>query len=454
MTLPALLLMSALGNPGETVLLEFTMPGCVPCRTMQPVVQRLKREGVPVRQVDITRDRTSAARFRVHQVPCFVMMVRGREVDRVVGSTTYHRLVSMTRRGASQRGLAGNVAAAVPSKTVPAVVQPLARPRPAGVAKAPAGVDVRQRALAATVRLRVEDDRGTSYGTGTVIDRHGAEALVLTCGHVFRDSAGKGTIHVDLFVQGSVRTVRGELIAYDAQRDDVGLVSIRPGVRIEPVSVAAATVAPALGQQVFAVGCNRGAGPTVLSGDITGVNRFVGSPNFTVRGRPTDGRSGGGLFTARGELIGLCKWAVSDADEGVYAGLVAVRQQLSKVGLRSLLEPAALVDGGESVESLVPAEPASPLTQVAAPRPSSPVNSLVPVGMKDPRQAEYEAKLQAIEKAYQIAREALEREYHQSADRVAPVEMAITVPGSSSISPTRLAQPGTTIIRGQSSPRR
>ena len=38
-----------------------------------------------------------------------------------------------------------------------------------------------------------------SLGTGTVIDCRQGEALILTCGHIFRDSAGKGRIEVDLF---------------------------------------------------------------------------------------------------------------------------------------------------------------------------------------------------------------------------------------------------------------
>ena len=46
--------------------------------------------------------------------------------------------------------------------------------------------------LAATVRLRVEDAQGRSFGTGTIIDARSGEALVITCGHLFRESKGKG----------------------------------------------------------------------------------------------------------------------------------------------------------------------------------------------------------------------------------------------------------------------
>ena len=256
MTLQALLLLTALSSPGETVLLEFTTAGCAPCRAMQPVVQRLQRENYPVRQGNIAIDRQLASRFRVYQVPCFVMVVNGREVERVVGATSYQRLVSMLRTGTKQ----ALSAPAEPRVSVPASIQPpTIRPaetlvRPTSVVTPRVSVSPQQRALAATVRLRVEDAGGTSFGTGTVIDTHGSEALVLTCGHLFRDSRGTGQIHVDLFVNGTTRTVRGELIAYDAQHDDVGLVSIQPGINMVPVAVAPASVNAGNGQQVFAVG--------------------------------------------------------------------------------------------------------------------------------------------------------------------------------------------------------
>ncbi len=82
--------------------------------------------------------------------------------------------------------------------------------------------------------MRVEDPDGRSCGSGTIIDSRGDEALVLTCGHLFRDSQGKGRITVDLFGSGEPQQVAGRLVSFDLTRD-VGLVAIRtPG----PVAVA------------------------------------------------------------------------------------------------------------------------------------------------------------------------------------------------------------------------
>ena len=419
-TLQAWVLLTALSSPGETVLLEFTTTGCVPCQAMQPVVQRLQREGLPVRQINIAADRQTASRFRVYQVPCFVMVVDGREVDRVVGATTYNRLVSMVRAGSRAPVLATGPRAV--SQPQPVTLPGETLVRQTSAVTDGASLSPQQRALQATVRLRVEDSRGISYGTGTVIDTHGAEALVLTCGHIFRDSQGSGTIHIDFFVQGKTHTVQGELIAYDAQRDDVGLVTIRPGIGITPAAVAPSGVTVAKGQKVFAIGCNRGAGPTILSSRINGVNRFLGSPNFTVQGRPSDGRSGGGLFTEQGQLIGVCKWAVTDADEGVYAGLLAVQGQLATAGLKSLFEVAAVRDSRVMPATVTRSEPAAAgLSSLsAAPRPSLGPKMPATINPGNARQAEYAAKLQALERAYEISRKSLRQEYQKSLSSTPP----------------------------------
>jgi hypothetical protein len=145
------------------------------------------------------------------------------------------------------------------------------------------------------------------------------------------------------------------------------------------------------------------------------VNRFIGSPNYTVPGRPLDGRSGGGLFTADGQLIGLCKWAVTDADEGVYAGLAAVHKHLAKAGLQSVFESVVSRDSQVVPAAAIATTPkmTSPVTLIEPP--SLVLGQGVPIGVdsNQARHAEYAAKLQALEKAYQISRESLRREYQQ-----------------------------------------
>ena len=92
-------------------------------------------------------------------------------------------------------------------------------------------------ARAATVRLRVHDGHGYGAGTGTVIDTNGDQALVLTCGHLFRENKGQGKIEVDLYIGGQTQTVTGELLDYDADTHDVALVAIRPGFQMRAVQI-------------------------------------------------------------------------------------------------------------------------------------------------------------------------------------------------------------------------
>ena len=77
------LLMSA---SGETVLLDFSASWCGPCRQMDPIVAQLSAAGHPVRKIDIDQQPELAQRFKVDGVPCFVMLVDGREVGRQTGA--------------------------------------------------------------------------------------------------------------------------------------------------------------------------------------------------------------------------------------------------------------------------------------------------------------------------------------------------------------------------------
>jgi hypothetical protein len=188
------------------------------------------------------------------------------------------------------------------------------------------------------VRLRVDDLNGHSVGTGTIIDTFNNEALIVTCGHIFRHSTGRGRIAVDVFQDRQPQTVAGTLISFDLERD-LGLVAIPA-----PTTLTAARVAPAgylfeRGQTVFSVGCDRGADPNVRVSRITGIDRYVGAPNIEVAGQPVDGRSGGGLFSASGELIGVCNAADQSDNEGIFASLPAIHWELDRIGQRRIYSP-------------------------------------------------------------------------------------------------------------------
>ncbi|HEX4128434.1 MAG TPA: trypsin-like peptidase domain-containing protein [Pirellulales bacterium] len=330
------------GSGGETALLDFSAEWCGPCRMMQPAVQQLAAAGYPVRQVNIDHEPALAAKYGVTGVPCFVMLVNGREVDRVVGATSPERLVQMLNqaqaanpKSAAAAPTASAVATASASATkLTGIVKPKAN------ALVPVGSvarhDIEQRLLAASVRLHITDARGNSVGSGTIIDAREGEALVLTCGHVFRDSKGKGKIVVDTFGPQARRGIPAELVTYDLERD-IGLVSFRPGMTVSPAPLATADYKARPNEPVVSIGCDHGADPTVRRTRVTTIDKFQGPANLEIDGQPVQGRSGGGLFTADGRVIGVCNAADPADNEGLFAALPTIYAVLEDIGLTKVL---------------------------------------------------------------------------------------------------------------------
>ncbi|MFN2110422.1 MAG: thioredoxin family protein, partial [Anaerolineae bacterium] len=94
-SLHAFVLAAALAGNGDLVLLDFSAQWCAPCRSMEPTMQRLAQAGYPVRRVDVEADRDLARRFNIGPIPCFVLLKDGREVQRIVGATSYEQLAQL-----------------------------------------------------------------------------------------------------------------------------------------------------------------------------------------------------------------------------------------------------------------------------------------------------------------------------------------------------------------------
>ena len=353
----------------DAVLVSFSSSHCPPCRAMQPVLAQLQQNGVPVRHVDVNQEPHLAQRYGIRQTPTFVVVSAGKEVTRMVGRQSYHDL-----RAALDVDLGGPLIQT--DSTVQSSAQPRTRLSPLRshdlantLAAAPRSSAPRneampsiavaggiERAEAATVRLKVHDGRGFGVGTGTIIDTKGEYALVLTCGHLFRENQGKGRLDIELFVGGQTKTVPGRVLDYDAEDRDIALVEIKPGFEVQPVPLLSKGQPLQSGQSVYSFGCDRGDDPSRRDSRITGVNKYThNQSNVEIDGAPIDGRSGGGLFDQQGRLIGVCNAADYKGDVGIYTGPGIVQWQLDRLQLSNLYQPRrTFADSGSSVrENLV-----------------------------------------------------------------------------------------------------
>lgn len=329
----------------EVQAMLFTQNGCPPCKRIAPMIDHLIGEGLPILKVDTVARPDLANQWQVRSTPTLVVVANGQEVQRQSGTMTAHQVQKML--------LDAGYSADLSLLTKPTMIAPLRTLKdrllpaaPSQRRKNPTASIPREQwtaleaaALAATVRIKVRyNENGsqvTDFGTGTVIHRYGNDILILTCGHLFREVQGPATIAVDMGFDGgdNKTTVAGQLLSFDAGAADVAFVSATTDFPIQPVSLARPDFAFHKPASVFSVGCDQGAPATVRRGDylstsLCGEAVAAGETpsgqrarKFDISGRPVVGRSGGGLFNAEGQLIGICNAAVMTADQGVYSSV-------------------------------------------------------------------------------------------------------------------------------------
>ena len=383
------------------ILYFFTNDGCAPCLAVKPVIDQLAENGYPVKTLKAADYSQFAQQLGVDRTPTVVLIADNRIVGRyaglIDGSTLQQWFASVgvsakpvfdriangnsQNRGSNRRPNADRpspqnplVATKPPEAKVvidrhvsnqdpdrrsgssynsPTMIRGTSQPRSLA----------EQRAMNATVRLKVADSEGTSYATGTVIHSHGNESLVMTCGHVFRDSQGQGKITAEYDLYKQPRIASGRLVDYDAKSKDIALVVIRTDKPVTPVLLAEKRAPIRSGVDVFSIGCDHGEDPTIRHSQIKNRATYDGSLKYDIFGRPVDGRSGGGLFTEAGELIGVCNAAAVEVDEGIYSALDTLYWQLAATGLEHLFEGNA----NQRLARATPGTPSSPSSIVREP---------------------------------------------------------------------------------------
>ena len=332
--------------------------------------------GFRIREIAAHRFPRLAERFKVRSFPALIMLRRDRVQARHDGRFTFPRIRQMFAKARERRlerrenfreMLAGNFGRTTRLDAPPSlqgnnsgyvqtssnspsanttvstnvsnrIPKPLDRNGRFPVAHVPTAAE--QIAFNATVRLRVVDPSGTSHGTGTIIHSKGNDALVLTCGHIFRESKGRGRVEGDVNFATGMQQISGQLISYDADAHDIALIAIKTPQPIEAAPLAPRNSRFQLNQPVFTVGCDKANSPTIRRSHYKRLAIYDQVEKYDVYGRPIDGRSGGGLFDAQGRLIGVCNAAAVQVDEGIYSGLRTIYGQLTSSHLVQLFDPS------------------------------------------------------------------------------------------------------------------
>ncbi|MEJ7593100.1 MAG: trypsin-like peptidase domain-containing protein [Planctomycetaceae bacterium] len=384
-----MLLMMAFDGASDSApdvqLLDFSAGYCGPCQQMVPILQRMEHAGYPIRQIDITEEPELTKRFNVDRIPTLVLLVEGKEVRRFVGLTGEDELRRAMNKASSELSEKRTATAelkapvektgtrsealadrpditAVPKK--PSLgdkfrsllgKDPNASDRPTLRGQDPASTedltsDAMKTALAATVRIRVagmstDDTKKGEYlqdvGTGTIIHCATGEAIILTCAHLFLNIAVKdAVVEVDVFEDGKAVTYPAKLVGGDNDAD-LALLRIQTSKTFPVVALSPKIADAKPGQPMVSFGCNGGADPTRLDMKLVAVNRYRGPPMFICTTDPVSGRSGGGLFSANGQLVGVCSCADRKTKEGLYAAHGAILELVDYCELKQILKPTA-----------------------------------------------------------------------------------------------------------------
>lgn len=344
----------------EAVVLEFTAPDrCPPCQQIAPLVHRLEREGFPLKIVNADENAFVCQQHRVISIPTFVLLIAGREVDRIEGKPPESEL----RRMCERARLANTNAAPKVEVQPPKIEAPVAKPdAPIIRAKQEDSTTPPKTTsgdpMPACLRIRVKDSQGVNFGTGTIIDSREGRTTILTCGHIFRKIDDKPLIEVDIFNGAKHETTLGHLLRYDLERD-IGLLWIPTATPLPVATIAGLPNAPTVGQHVFSIGCSSGEPPSKRQHRVTCLNRYNGPDNIECTGVPVQGRSGGGLFDTAGRLIGICIAADQRDQRGLYSGLQPIHELLAEAKLSHLCpqtEPRLTADSLAARETAVDAD--------------------------------------------------------------------------------------------------
>ncbi|MDA4116980.1 MAG: thioredoxin [Thaumarchaeota archaeon] len=88
-------------NGGKPAFVDFWAVWCGPCRTMEPIVERLASklgDSVTFGKVNVDEHPTVATRYQVQSIPTFMIFNHGAPVDAIIGTMSESALEQRVRR--------------------------------------------------------------------------------------------------------------------------------------------------------------------------------------------------------------------------------------------------------------------------------------------------------------------------------------------------------------------
>lgn len=263
-TLAILLLCSTAA--ADVTGLYFGASYCQPCRSLQPALARLQR----VSYVDAgdPNNAETCREYEVTSIPQIIFLDDGVEIDRIQGASP-----DWQRR--CEDRLSGRNS---------------------------------WRPIRAAVRVRTPG----GIGSGVILSSEPGHTVIATASHVVRDEP---SVTVDLFRDFGVKTFSATVAAVN-NTTDLALLAVASNTLPLPAAIGSDTSAVSLGDTVFGIGCSGGRGVSVMASRVVSVE----GGDVYASGKVAQGRSGGGLYNRRFELIGICSATHTVRKDGWYVG--------------------------------------------------------------------------------------------------------------------------------------
>lgn len=184
--------------------------------------------------------------------------------------------------------------------------------------------------------VRISSNGGAGSGTICYYDYASNKAYVISCGHLWsgnkryipeQNTSAKILVwyHNDKKLE-TPETLDAEVLFWSNDRGyDVSLLRFEPSWK--PVFFPACSRPIEKGQVLNSLGCD--GGKEVARYEVI-VKELRHPDIITIKNSPRPGRSGGGLITNEGELVGIC-WGTSDISSGDGIGYFTPFHSIKKV---------------------------------------------------------------------------------------------------------------------------